>query len=370
MNILILNWRDPLHPLAGGAEISLLEHAKYWNKQGANVTWFASSFSGAQKEEVFNEIKIIRRGSHFTVHIMFFLHWLRYKVDDYDVIIDCFHFLPFFTPLFLKRKKIIAFIHEVAGKVWYLNLYYPLAWVGYHLEPYFFLFYKQIPFITPSESAKTDLIKLGIPKKNIFVIHNGVNLEKVNISTIKEKVPTILFLNRISKDKGIEDALLAFIEIKKIISEVKLWIVGKEESEGQLKKLIEKIGISKKINSSIMYFGFVDQKKKFELLKKAWILVHPSKKEGWGLTVIEAASQGTPAVGYDVEGLRDSIKNNKTGLLTKENFIDLAKGLERLIRDKKLYSQMSKEAMEWSRKFNWNISGEKSWKLIKLIYER
>ena len=95
MNILILNWRDPKHPLAGGAEISLLEHAKYWKKKGATITWFASTFPGAKKKEQFDGISIVRKGSHYTVGFWAFYFYLTKKIKGFDIVIDCFHFLPF-----------------------------------------------------------------------------------------------------------------------------------------------------------------------------------------------------------------------------------------------------------------------------------
>ena len=127
MTILILNWRDIRHPLSGGAEISLHEQAKYWRDQGNKIIWFASSFNGAKNEEVIDGIKVLRKGSHFTVHIWAFLFYHWKKFDRFDIVIDSFHFLPFFTPLYISSSKIIGLINEVAGKVWFANLWYPLA---------------------------------------------------------------------------------------------------------------------------------------------------------------------------------------------------------------------------------------------------
>ncbi len=369
MNILILNWRDPHHPLAGGAELSLLEHAKYWQKKGADITWFASSFAGSKNEEIIDRITYIRRGSHFSVHVLFFFYWLsnRRKVKNFDIIIDSFHFLPFFTPLYIRNKKIVALINEVAGKVWFSNLPYILAWVGYHIEPLFFKLYKNTLFITASDSAKDDLIKVGISKKHIEIIPHGVTVVKVNKNVQKEKDPTLLFLGRVSKDKGIRDVLEAFEIIKHKTKNLeyknaKLWIVGNEEKEGYLETLLNTD--YRQLKSDITYHGFVSQEKKFELLKRSWLLLHASVKEGWGLTVIEAGSQHTPTIGYNVEGLRDSIQNGKTGLLVDPRPQVLADGVIQLLSDKTIYNSMSENAKKWSENFDWNKSGKKSWMLI------
>ena len=79
---------------------------------------------------------------------------------------------------------------------------------------------------------------------------------------------------------------------------------------------------------------------------------------------------GVPAVGYNVPGLQDSVRNGETGLLTKENSIDgLTEMIERLIIDTKLYKKLSEEAVKWSKNFTWEKTGEKTWKILKEIYE-
>lgn len=359
MNILILNWRDPQHPLAGGAEISVMEHAKYWKKMGADITWFASTFAGAKLDEVdTNGFKIIRKGSHFTVHFWAFIYYLRGRFGKNEIVIDCFHFIPFFTPLYMRKSKKIALIHEVAGKVWYKNMPLPLAFIGFYLEPLFFRAYKKNNFITVSNSTEKELKKLGVKGKNIFVIHNGITLPNVKTDIQKEKKPTVLYLGRISKDKGFRDAVVSYKNIKNKISNLQLWIVGKEEKTGMLKKLIGSD------LQDMEYFGFVSEEKKFELLKKAWILIHPSIKEGWGLTVIEAASQGIPTVAYNVPGLSDSIQDGKTGVLVPENPELLAKAIEMLLKDKEKLKILARQAKEWSKNFDWEKSGKKSWEVI------
>lgn len=115
---------------------------------------------------------------------------------------------------------------------------------------------------------------------------------------------------------------------------------------------------------SIEYKGFVSQNEKFELLKRAWLLIHPSKGEGWGLTAIEANSVGTPVIGYDVNGLRDSIKSGETGILTPMRPDVLADATMKVLEDKKLLSEMSRNAQEWAYTFNWEKSGQESWQII------
>ncbi|HUD45078.1 MAG TPA: glycosyltransferase family 4 protein [Patescibacteria group bacterium] len=365
MKILVLNWRDPWHPLAGGAEIMVHEHVKYWQKQGTEVIWFTSSYKGARSNEQRANINFIRRGSQYTVYWHFFWDYLTGQIPDFDVVIDCFHFIPFFTPLYIHHKRIIAIIHEVAGPVWFSNIFLPIAAIGYMIEPLFFRIYRNIPFISVSESTKSELIKLGIQSKNISVIHNGISLVDLQSKYKKTRFPSFMFLGRVSKDKGIEDILKAFKQIHLAIPNGELWIAGKEEKQGYLTNLLKSYAFDAKF---IKYLGFVDENKKFELLQQAWLLLHSSDKEGWGLTVIEAASQGTPTIGYNVPGLRDSIQDKITGLLVEKSPDKMAKTVIKLIQNEDQLENLRKNTREYARQFTWNKSGSESWKLLNSIF--
>lgn len=364
MKILILNWRDIKHPLAGGAEISTHEHAKSWVKAGHEVIQFSSRVAGRKTEEIIDRVQIIRRGNHYTVHLHAFFYYLKYLRGKIDLVIDEFHFIPFFTPLYVKEKK-LAFIHETAEEVWFKNQPFPINVVGFLLEPLFFKFYKRVSFITVSESTKKDLIRFGISDRKIKIIHNGVKV--INSGSQKEKIPTLLYLGRLAKDKGTEEAISAFYQIQKEQKDVRLWIVGREESRGYLKKLKDKVK-SLSLTRKVIFYNYVSEEKKFELFKRAWALIHPSIKEGWGLTVIEAASQGTPAVAYNIPGLRDSIINGKTGLLTDDKTVTgLTQKIRILFNNPSLCMTLGKNALFWSKKFNWENSTNESLKLIRQI---
>lgn len=365
MTILILNWRDIRHPLAGGAEISTHEHAKRWVKEGHSVIQFSSSVKGNKFSEIIDGVQIVRRGNHYTVHLFAFFYYLRCLWGKIDFIIDEFHFIPFFTPFYTRVKK-IAFIHETAEEVWFKNQPFPINVLGFFLEPLFIRLYKDVPFMTVSESTKKDLIKFGINDHNIHVINNGIKITNSYLN--KEKKPTIIYLGRLAKDKGTEDAISAFYQIQQSQSNAMLWIVGREENEGYLRALKEKVG-NLNIAKKVVFYNYVSEKRKFGLLKRAWVLIHPSVKEGWGLTVLEAASQGTPSVAYDTSGLRDSIINGKTGLLAHRKIpSELAEKVAGLFNNRLLYNALSKNAVEWSEKFDWEDSTKKSLNLISSIY--
>lgn len=371
MRILIFSWRGPGHPNAGGAETSTHEHTKGWVGEGNEVTLFTSSYLGAKKEEFVDGVKIIRRGRQVLgVHWEAFKWYLFGKHNDFDLVVDQFHGIPFFSPLFVRKKK-LGFIHEVTREVWWMNPWptpFNLipAIFGSILEPLLFkILYRGIPFLTVSQSTKKDLMEWGIPEKNVTVVHNGVNIPNIKKLPQKENKKTAIFLGAISKDKGIEDALKIFSEIDKKQKDWQFWVVGKAESHYQdyLKNLAKILGLQSKLK----FLGYVADRKKFELLSRAHILVNPSIREGWGLVVIEAAAVGTPTIGYDVPGLRDSIQNGRTGILSAINPQSCSEEVLDLFRDKEKYENLTRNCINWSKKFDWQKSSTKSLNLIKKI---
>lgn len=373
MNILVLSWRDPKHPLAGGAEQVMHEHMKGWIAAGHSVTYFSSAVSGVPRQEVVDGITMIRKGSQYlTVHLAAFVWYTFSRHPKFDIVVDEFHGWPFFTPLYVRAPK-IAVIQEVTRKVWFhyplpLGLNYVFGAIGYILEPAFFWFYRGVPFITGSESAKRELATMGIRASHITVVPHGVIIERPKKKIVKEKVNTVVFLGALAKDKGIEDALKVF-ELLHLRGTYQFWIVGKGESQyvTHLEALSQKYGIG----SQTTFWGFVSQKKKFELLARAHVMINPSIREGWGLVNIEANAMMTPVVAYPSAGLIDSVQDNKTGVIVSKSTPEaLATAVHTLMGDSTKLSKLQKGALEWSKRFNWESSRALSLSLLTKAAKR
>ena len=371
MNILVLSWRDHKHPQAGGAEQVMHEHMKGWVGAGHKVTLFSSRVKGLSNKETFDGIEIVRKGDqYFGVKIAAFFFWLRNK-ENYDFVVDQFHGLPFFTPLYVNKPK-LAVLQEVAGKVWFLNEFpFPFNWIvgliGYLFEPIIFLFYRNTHFMVGSESAKADLENVGIPGKNITIIPHGVVIKKLKRLPVKGKIKTVVFLGALTKDKGIEDALKTFSYLAKL-GNYNFWVIGKggKGYEKYLLNLTEELGIK----SKVIFWGFVSEVKKFELLAKAHLLINPSVREGWGLVNIEANAMRTPVVAYKSAGLIDSVKDGVSGLIIRKNTPqELTKTVINILTDIKRYQELREGAISWSKRFSWNISREKSLNLINRVFK-
>ena len=374
MTILIFNWRDIKNPSSGGAEILTHELAKYLVKKKNKVILFTSKFEGSSDTEDIDGVTIIRDGYSIARYFFNSVHYLAFKryrthfEGKIDLVIDEVHGIPFFTPWYVKEKK-VALVCEVAGDLWIKMFGLLLGTIGRMIEIFYLRFaYSTVPFIAISNSVEKDLVRNGVNRKNIAVIPVGVSIPRILPKINREKNPTIIFLGRVSKSKGIGDIISVMNKLS-LKYEVKMWVCGRQDVS--YKKELHGLVRKNNLDSKITFFDYITEKEKFDLLSKSWILLHPSKTEGWGINVIEANSMGVPAVGYNVPGLQDSVRNGETGLLTKENSIDgLTEMIERLIIDTKLYKKLSEEAVKWSKNFTWEKTGEKTWKILKEIYEK
>lgn len=356
MRILILNWRDIKNPASGGAEILTHEMAKRWVKLGHEVTQFSSFFKGSKTKETIDGVKIIRKGNSDarflfrSVHFMAFLEYQKDFKGKFDVVIDEIHGLPFFTPFYIKEKK-VALICEVAGKIWDVNFPFPFNKIGKLVEDNYFRFYKSYSFLTISNSTEKDLIRHGISKKNITVLPMGFNKPKSLPKFSKEKSPTLIFAARLVKAKGVEDAIEVCKLLRVDYPAVKLWIVGRGEKEYE--RRLKKIVSSARLKENVKFWGFVSQQQKFQLMSRAHILLVPSAKEGFGLTIPEAGLVGTPSIAYNVEGIKDTIRNGGNGFLVK-NLTEVAEKTKELVKDKRLYKKVQIAALETAKKLDWN----------------
>ncbi len=367
MKILIFNWRDTKNPKSGGAEIVTLEHAKAWVKKGHSVVWFTSGFKNSKKSEIINGVNIVRRGNFLTVFLFAPIFYL-YSGQKFDLVIDEIHGIPFFTPIFVRKPK-IAFIHEVAGEIWDYMFPFPLNKLGKFLEPLYFKFYKNIKFWTDADSTVDDLIKKGIKKENCIVINCPILNKPLRKLPKKEDFPTFIFVSRVVKMKGIEEVIRAFFYILREIKDARLWIVGGGEKSyvEELKETMNSYSISPRVK----FFGQVSEEKKLTLMKKAHILLHASVKEGWGLVVIEAASMGTPSVVFNASGLRDSVKNGKTGIVLEENSTkEMAIQAVALIKNNKKYAEFQKNCLKWAGSLTWEKATSQSLKLLDEVKQQ
>jgi glycosyltransferase involved in cell wall biosynthesis len=158
------------------------------------------------------------------------------------------------------------------------------------------------------------------------------------------------------------DVVKAFEIAKEIVDNLELKVAG--STSGEYAEKVLKYIENSKYKNSIEVLGRVSQEKKTDLMQKSDIICVTSVKEGWGLIVTEANSQGTPACVYDVDGLRDAVKDQVTGLICTEEPRFLAENVVKLIQDKDLYKKLQVSAWQWSKEITFNKCYEDFKKIV------
>ena len=348
LKILFVNWRDLSNPAGGGAERFTEEIGRRLVDYGNQVTIFTSSFDHSEPETIRHGIRIIRHGGKYTVYFRA-RNYVKKHSSEYDIIVDEINTVPFRIRKIVKSKPVVAVIHQLAREIWFYETRFPANVLGYYMfEPFWLKEYRPVHTITVSDSTRDQLLALGF--EQVDVVHNGISMAPVKNTNGKEDHPVLIFLGRLVRSKLPDHAIAAFRLVKDTFPESELWILG----DGYLRKELES-----QAPEGVKFFGRVDEHMKAILLQKAHVLMFPSVREGWGLSVMEANSVGTPAVGYDIPGLRDSIQYEKTGLLTEPmNIQGLASGALRILNDRRLAQNLSHNAVQWSTNFNWDAAAK------------
>jgi len=363
MNLLALNWNDLKNPYAGGAEVHLEELLRRLVRYGHQVTLFCSAYEGCAPEETIEGIRIIRRGNRYNFNLIAPFHLKRIVNENkFDILIEDVNKIPFYTPLYLNLTTLVVVPHLFATTVFH-EINFVLGTYIYLAERPFVPVYRGRYFNVISESTAGDLIKRGLPKDDISVIHCGIDRRIYSFDLVASKYdrPTILYLGRIKKYKSIQDLICAFKIVKEKLPESKLMIVGTGDYLPNLKALAHRLGL----DDSVEFPGFVSQENKLERMRKAHVGVLPSIREGWGLTNIECNAVGTTVVAADSPGLRDSVKDGVTGLLYPYGDIEsLATKLLMILTDEKYRQKLEQDALKWAQTFDWDIAAKAFEKLI------
>jgi glycosyltransferase involved in cell wall biosynthesis len=311
VRVAALSWRYLGHPAAGGAEVVTHEILSRLAAGGHRVVAFTAAHPGAAREDEIDGVRVVRRGGQATVHLHAW-RWLRGRLDEFDRVVDQINTIPFFTPLYVPHEKRCFFIHQLAREYWWRETRGPIAPVGYLAEPLYLRAYRRTPGMTVSESSRRDLEALGIRDVAILPLaHDARPLESL---PPRAGAPLrVLIVGRLTPAKFVEEGIAAFAAVRRVVPDARLDIVG--GGDPAYRALLDR-RIAKARIGGITFHGRVGVQRKHELMERAQVHLFTSHREGWGLVVSEAGALGTPSVGYDVPGVRDSVGEPRLLALT------------------------------------------------------
>lgn len=361
MSILWLTWKDIRHPEAGGAEVVAYELTTRLLRAGHSVTMLTCGYNGASNTDWPEGLRIIRVGNSRYAHpFQALAYYARHLRGTFDILIEEVNgAAPYFSVLLERKAKKFLLYHQLGRKNWLYEVPQPLGYMGYWLLAPLatrLAGLSRAPVITVSNSTREVLDHHGLPARRTSIISEGLANEPIADlkSVSKFKTPTVLSFGAMRAMKRTLDHVKGFEVAKKHLPELRMKIAGSSKSAyGQ--RVLSYISQSP-FASDIEYLGRISDDEKMQLMQRAHIILQTAVEEGWGLTITEAASQGTPAVAYNVDGLRDSIRHEKTGILTEPNVQALGEGIAKILSDRRAYNRQRRAAWEWSKQITFDQS--------------
>ncbi len=257
--------------------------------------------------------RVVANGGRYSQYLTAPVRYLR-EFRDADLVVDVVNGMPFFSPMWRRGPRLCMLFH-VHGEQW--ERYFPGAVASMFRQieargvP---LAYQNTHFVTISASSADDLVQLGVRRDAVHVMDLGASVAPQGTATARTQEPQFLYLGRLAKNKRI-DLLLDHWERVAPQTGGRLVLAG----DGPDREHIEARVASNPALTSVVVAGRVSEARKAELLSESWLLLHPAEREGWGLTIVEAGLCATPALAYDVAGVRDAIVDGVTGVLAADD---------------------------------------------------
>jgi glycosyltransferase involved in cell wall biosynthesis len=358
---LLLCWRDTGHPQGGGSETYLQRIGAQLAASGMAVTLRTARYPGAPRNEIVDGVRISRAGGRYSVYVWALLAMAASRIGlgplrhvRPDVVIDTQNGWPFFARL-VFGTRVAVLVHHCHREQW------PLAgpWLGrlgWYCESTFSpRAHRRNQYVTVSLPSARDLADLGVEADRIAIVRNGLDQAPAHTLQLPRSVtPRVAVLSRLVPHKQIEDALEAVALLRRRVPGLHLDIVGDGWWHDRLVAHAGRLGIS----NAVIFHGHVGDATKHEVVQRAWVHVLPSRKEGWGLAVIEAAQHAVPTIGYRCSGgLTDSVIDGVTGVLVDDQ-AELVDRLAELLSDVELRDGLGRKAQARCAEFSWRQSAD------------
>jgi glycosyltransferase involved in cell wall biosynthesis len=355
VKILAVNWLDRDNPQAGGAELHFFELFRRLVARGHGVTLVTSGFPGAASRAAVAGIDVRRVSGRYGFALRGRGAVRRaLREGGYDVLVEDINKLPLYTPT-LTRLPLCVIVPHLFGSTAFREASWPVATIVWLAELPIPAMYRRAAFHAISESTRDDLVRRGIPPERIRVIYPGVDTAGLtpDPAVARTPEPTFLYVGRLKRYKGVDTAVRAIALARERGRTLRLDIAGEGDDRDRLVALVRRL----RLDDVVRFRGFVPEADKRALLRRAWAVVLPSAKEGWGISNVEAAACGTPAVAADRPGLRESVRDGETGLLVPHGDVAaLAEALMRLAREPDLVARLGAAGRRFAEGLSWEAA--------------
>jgi glycosyltransferase involved in cell wall biosynthesis len=347
----MLAWRDLDDPEAGGSELHASNIAALWAEAGIEVTMRTSYAAGHPQVSWRDGYRVIRKAGRYLVFPRGAFSEMMGWHGGRDGLVEIWNGMPFFSPLW-SRTAHVTWLHHVHAEMWQMTLPPRLAAFGNFVESKLAPpIYHRTPMVTLSESSKRELIHdLGFRADRVSVVAPGID-PHYTPGGEKSPTPLVVAVGRLVPVKQFDVLIDALVALKPTHPGLEAVIVG----EGYKREELESQLHAARAETWIRLPGRIDEDEKVDLYRRAWILASASAREGWGMTITEAAACGTPAVVSDVAGHADAVVDGRTGVLA-DDADALRAGLDRVLGDAGLRSSLSAAAQAHASRFTWEAT--------------
>jgi glycosyltransferase involved in cell wall biosynthesis len=356
-----LAWRDLDDVEAGGSEVHIDEIAKRWAAAGIDVTLRTSWAQGQPTEAVRDGYRVIRRAGRHMVFPRAALAELAGRTGPRDVLIEIWNGMPFLSPLWCRGPRVV-FLHHVHAEMWSMVLGPNLARFGDLLErriapP----LYRRTRIVTLSESSKRELVEdLGFDEDRITVVHPGVDT-RFSPGGERDAEPLVVAVGRLAPVKRYDSLVRAAHRARQQVPDLRLQIVGEGYERPVIEATIDELGAT----DWVTLRGHVTDGELVDLYRRARLVASASAREGWGMTLTEAAACGTPAVATRIAGHADAIVDGVSGVLADDE-AGLAAAMVDVLGDRRRFEELSKGALARAGALTW---GQTATQVMRVLAE-
>jgi len=355
VRVLLVNWQDSENPQAGGAEIHLHEIFGRLAHKGHEVRLLCGGWPGSPPRAVLDGIDVYRVGTRHTFPFLAKRFYQQHLAGWADVLVEDINKVPLYTPRW-GAKHAVALVPHLFGSTAFQELAAPLAAAVWVAERPLGRAYRNIPFEAISESTADDLAKRGIPRSSVEVIYPGIDTVGYTPDpSMRSAQPSFAYLGRLKKYKGVHFVIRAFAEMA--LPNAVLEIAG----AGDYRPGLEELARSLDLGDRVRFLGRISESEKLALLRRSWALVFASPKEGWGITNLEAAACATPVVASNSPGIRESVRDGRTGFLVPHgNIAAMAASMRRIAESRALVDSLGAEARRFAESFTWEAAADQT----------
>jgi len=346
-------WRDLDDPEAGGSELHAHKVASLWAEAGLDVTFRTSAVPGGPPALTRDGYRVVRRAGRYAVFPGAAWEGIRMGQRPGDALVEIWNGMPFFSPLWYRGPRVV-FLHHVHAEMWGMVLPSALARLGDTVErrlapPV----YRRSRVVTLSESSRREIEEmLGLRADRISVAPPGVDARFTpGTAALRSTVPLVVAVGRLVPVKRFDLLLRALARVKREQPALEAVIVGEGYERPALESLRAELGAT----DWVQLPGRVGEDALLSWYRRAWVVASSSQREGWGMTLTEAAACGTPSVATNIAGHADAVLDGESGLLVDDGD-ELAPALARVLGDEVLRSRLAKGALARARWFTWDAT--------------